>query len=243
MFRSKKKNLEKQIEADKGIYYKEESAEYYDEYYNSLIEGGAIGIVASIYHKKLESRHNSKFSTVLEVGAGSGQHFKYVKHDFDTYISSDLRKPAEQLNLGSDKRLEFRVLDAQNLESIETGSIDRLIATCVLPHLPDPESALKEWRRVVKDGGVLDLYIPAEPSILLDIAQRLTTKRKVQSFGLDYSKMRYSGHRMHYPLLIMLINNIFSEDQLEVRHFPLRIPYWQFSLWSTFRIRKSAIDS
>ena len=92
---------------------------------------------------------------------------------------------------------------------------------------------------MLKPGGVLDAYVPCEPSILLDIAQRLTSKRKVEKLGLKYEIIRYRGHRNHYPYLKMMLESTFNSDNIRVKHFPLGIRYWQFSLWSTFRITKS----
>ncbi len=56
--------------------------DYYNKSYNDVIETGAVGYVASIYHKMLESGHKRKFETVLEIGAGTALHFKYVRHEF-----------------------------------------------------------------------------------------------------------------------------------------------------------------
>jgi ubiquinone/menaquinone biosynthesis C-methylase UbiE len=213
--------------------------EFYDESYKEVIESGAIGKVASIYHKMLESGHKRKFDTVLEIGAGTGLHFKYIKHDFSKYISSDIRNPGKKLEKISDERHEFLILNAENLETFKNESIDRIVIICVLPHLNDPEKALGEFARVLKKGGVMDIYVPCEPSLLLGIAQRLSTKVKMERLGYDYEKIIRREHRNHYPLLRMLILEIFENDDVVIRHFPPGIKFWQFSLFSTFRISKT----
>jgi ubiquinone/menaquinone biosynthesis C-methylase UbiE len=124
--------------------------EYYEKSYNYVIETGAVGFVASIYHKMLESGHNKKFETVLEIGAGTALHFKYVNHDFGKYISSDIRDPGDKLEKILDIRHEFKILDAEDLVEMKDESVDRIVVTCVLPHLSDPEKALTEWSRVLK---------------------------------------------------------------------------------------------
>jgi phosphatidylethanolamine/phosphatidyl-N-methylethanolamine N-methyltransferase len=166
------------------------SNDYYEKDYNLVVETGCVGFMASVYHRMLESGHNEKFGLCLEIGAGRGQHFKYVKHDFDRYISSDIRDFSKNSEHILDRRHEFQIQNAESLEAFADGSIDRLIVTCVLAHLTHPEKALTEWKRVVRAGGILDIYVPCEPSLLLSIAQKLTTKIKVEKLGWNYFRIR-----------------------------------------------------
>jgi phosphatidylethanolamine/phosphatidyl-N-methylethanolamine N-methyltransferase len=214
--------------------------EYYEDSYNYVIQSGAIGKVAGIYHKMLERGHKKKFDTVLEIGAGTCQHFKFVEHDFDKYISTDIREPGDRIEKIQDSRHIFRLLNAEDLSSLSDESIDRLVVTCVLPHLQDPEKALKEWRRVVKIDGIIDIYVPCEPSILLGIAQKFTTKIKVEKLGYNYEKIQYREHRNHFPMMRMLINDVFETDIIKRRNFPPGISNWYFSLFVTFRIKKTS---
>ena len=216
--------------------------EYYENDYSKVIESGSVGRVAAIYHKMLEMGHRKNLPFCLEIGAGNAQHFKYVKHGFDKYISSDIRKPGEKIDAISDPRHEFKILDAEDLSSFESESVDRIIATCVLPHLGNPEKALREWKRVVKKGGVLDIYVPCEPSLLLGIAQIMTTKKKVERLGWNYERLQYREHRHHYPMLRMLIKEIFEKDIIEVRNFPPGVKFWQLKLFSVYRISIVKLD-
>lgn len=213
--------------------------EYYESAYSGVVETGAVGKVASIYHKMLEKGHKRKFEICLEIGAGTAQHFKYILHDFEKYTSSDIPNPGNNLKEIHDTRHEFKELDPENLACIEDKAIDRLIATCVLPHLSNPEKALREWARVVKAGGVLDLYLPCEPSLMLGFVQRLTTKRKVEKLGWNYERIQYREHRNHYPMLRMLVKEIFEDDKIKVRNFPPGIKFWQLGLFRTYRIIKA----
>ena len=214
------------------------SNEYYEKDYNLVVETGCVGFMASVYHRMLESGHNEKFGLCLEIGAGRGQHFKYVKHDFDKYISSDIIDFSKNSEHILDRRHEFQIQNAESLEAFADGSIDRLIVTCVLAHLTHPEKALTEWKRVVRAGGILDIYVPCEPSLLLSIAQKLTTKIKVEKLGWNYERIQYREHRNHYPMIRMLINDVFQDSKITKRHFPPRLSFWQLSLFSTFRIFK-----
>ncbi|MBF0594251.1 MAG: class I SAM-dependent methyltransferase [Candidatus Omnitrophica bacterium] len=52
------------------------------------------------------------------------------------------------------------VMDAQEL-TFADGSFDAVIASDILEHLADPARALASWRRVLKPGGKLLVFVPA----------------------------------------------------------------------------------
>ena len=52
--------------------------------------------------------------------------------------------------------------DAQFLESVEDGSLDFVHSSHCLEHLVDPEEGLRNWFRVVRDGGYLVITVPDE---------------------------------------------------------------------------------
>lgn len=84
---------------------------------------------------------------VLEVGAGTGK----LQDVVDDYVGLDLshtvrrffHKPFVQ---GSATALPFR-----------DGEFDVIWTITVIEHVPEPELALREMRRVLKDGGILYL--------------------------------------------------------------------------------------
>ena len=58
--------------------------------YSSYQDEGTVGMMMEICHKKLEDNiHLKKLKKnckVLEIGAGSSPHLKYVKHKYERYI-------------------------------------------------------------------------------------------------------------------------------------------------------------
>lgn len=52
------------------------------------------------------------------------------------------------------------IREATNLKGIKNGSYDCVISSHVLEHVANPLRALFEWKRVLKDGGVLLLVVP-----------------------------------------------------------------------------------
>lgn len=94
--------------------------------------------------------HDLANARVLEVGAGSGQ----LQDLVDDYTGLDIAASARRyfhkpFVVGSATALPF-----------EDNSFDAVWSVWVLEHVPNPEQALREIRRVVKPGGLI-LHAPA----------------------------------------------------------------------------------
>lgn len=94
---------------------------------------------------------------LLDVGCGPGT----ITIDLATRVapgrvlgvdaSADV---IEQAKAAGDERVEFTVADAYRLD-LPDESFDVVHAHQVLQHLTDPLTALTEWRRVLRTGGLL----------------------------------------------------------------------------------------
>jgi len=101
------------------------------------------------------------FDRVLELGATDFNHLTFVRHGFLEYVVSDVdttileaTPPPPRTGVISVKRL-----DASNLSLYPDNYFDRIIATCLLLHLDKLETVLSEWRRVLKPGGYISIYL------------------------------------------------------------------------------------
>ena len=137
---------------------------YYAKHYELVHGSGRLKDAASLLHKRLERRRRptDRFPLTVEVGAGRFEHYPVVRHQRDRYVATDIRVPSANATYraiaegtGPDG-LEFQRMDALSL-SFEDGSVDRLVASCLLIHLPDPMAAVKEWQRVCGTHGVIDM--------------------------------------------------------------------------------------
>src|ERR1700722_16544061 len=148
---------------------------------------GNVGRAVAVAHRQMERGVDERFATVLEVGAGTGQHRENGHHAYEKYVETDLRTPERtEESLGANATLIREQADAASLDYPD-GTFDRLIATCLLMHLPDPEHALAEWRRVVRVGGLVTIYVPSEPGLAVRVTRACTTARKLRKLGFaDY---------------------------------------------------------
>lgn len=209
--------------------------EYYDKYYEEVFNKGMISQFSNVMHKYIELPYRKKsFETILEVGSGHGQHFKHVTCGYERYIELDLRDlEGKEVVSGARYLLQG---DAEDLQSFDDDSIHRLIATCLLVHLPNPEKALMEWRRVVRANGTLDIYVPCEPGILLRAFRFFTTVPKSKKLGINHKSMHYREHRNTYILCDILISETFTNDEIKTSRFPWPMPGWNFRLFDVYRI-------
>jgi ubiquinone/menaquinone biosynthesis C-methylase UbiE len=214
---------------------------FYRHDYEKVYSDIRIRYLLRLVHKKLEKPFlNKKKLEILEVGAGHGQHFALTKLRTKRYVELDIQ--------------EFKNLDVNNLKSIQNGRIrtignaitlkefkanefNGIIATCLLAHLSDMELALKNWRRVVRNGGLITVYVPCEPGILLRLARFFTTKKWISNLGYNHSNVHWTEHRNHFLGMRTAISRVFNSDLVEEKKFPFSYFIWDLNLYSIFIIQ------
>jgi len=213
--------------------------DYFAGDYQQVMYTGAVGYFSRLTHRLMDRPFRSvRTPVVLEVGAGAGQHANYAETDFDRYYITDISAEVIGHYAGSDERMIARVADAENLIDFADESVDRVVATCLLAHLTNPETALNEWRRVVKPGGNLSIYVPAEPGMLLRLLRHVAVVPKARKIGNDHLAIVYRHHRNHYPSMKTIITSVFAEDNVIRKRFPTRLLGWNFSLFEIYHITK-----
>lgn len=96
---------------------------------------------------------------VLDVACGRGGFTDILHHSLKSYgkmIGIDLREDAlaKANEYFGEAAVQFEVMDAEKIEYPDE-TFDLVSCAFSLHHLPDPEAALVEMRRVLKPGGTL----------------------------------------------------------------------------------------
>jgi len=218
--------------------------EYYKNYYTKILSSSVVGFVARMTHQSLETRimidESESNIKVLEIGAGQGEHRKYVKHNYSEYWETDIRiEPLldKYSNLDKNNRIKVIKLDANNLESIPTQSFHRIILTCVLVHLQNPIQTLQELKRIVRNGGTISMYIPCEPSIVLRLSRYFTTVQAAKKLGVDHLHFHYLEHKFHYLYIKHAIDEVFTQHKILRVRWPFHFLSWGSNLWEVVHIR------
>lgn len=186
---------------------------YDDSNYSSPLQLAVMRASHILTEKHFQER--DYFPRVLEIGSGTGEHLKFVKHAFDQYILSDLdpkmlEVAKRKINNKFVDRLLFETQSGEGLGYAD-NSFDRLIATHVLEHIYQPHLALKEWRRVVKNGGILSILIPTDPGIAWRLGRHLGPRRNAVAQGIPYDYLMAREHVNPCNNLISLLRYYFPE--------------------------------
>jgi ubiquinone/menaquinone biosynthesis C-methylase UbiE len=83
--------------------------------------------------------------------------------------------------------------DATDLTSIGNGNYDFLLSSHCLEHVANPIKALVEWRRILKDGGMLVLALP-DPEYTFDHKRARTTFEHILQ---DYEQKTDESDQTH----------------------------------------------
>lgn len=193
-------------------------------------------------HRVLERRFRETdfFSSVIEVGAGTCQHLQHVRHGFDRYVATDLdeamlRIGRARLPENTRATVELSVQNAGVL-GYPDASFDRLIATHVLEHLPDPADVLREWHRVVRPGGILSIVLPCDPGMMWRFGRHLGPRRTATRAGLAYDYFMAREHINSIFNLVTLIRYYF--ESVDESWYPLRVPFADANLFYVCHIRR-----
>jgi glycosyltransferase involved in cell wall biosynthesis len=143
---------------------------------------------------------------ILEIGSGLGSmtrhilgHGRVTASDISSFCLSELRR-----TFGENENVEVRYLDITRNSAPETGLYDTIVCLNVLEHLGDDREALQHMHRLLRPGGRLILYVPANPRLYCGIDRTVGHHRRYEMGDL-LGKMRETGfqvtHQRHHNTL------------------------------------------
>jgi SAM-dependent methyltransferase len=218
------------------LYHAEDFPDAYDEANYS----GLTGFVMKAGHRLLERPFapTIAFERCIEVGAGTGDHLDFIRHGFGEYLLTDTSQPmleAAKQRHGARAGVRFAVRDAR-LADADAASCDRLIASHVLEHLPEPHAVLRQWARAIKPGGVLSILLPCDPGLMWRFGRTLGPRRKAKRLG--YADYDFLMAREHVNAITNLVTFLrYYWPNLEERWWPTGIPFSDINLMYAANIR------
>lgn len=173
------------LQEDKG-----HSENYFGDYRDFWWNKAFLDLTA----KRLEI---SKHSSLLDVGCGQGHWTRIIaqylnKNSDITAVDSDPRWYSENLELQEalqnlEMSFSLKKGDAQDLP-FEDNSFDLVTCQTVLIHVPNPQKAIAEMKRVLKPGGTL---LCVEPNnIIQSLTKTSLTKNDTIEETMDHIKYR-----------------------------------------------------
>ena len=212
--------------------------------YNDVYYTGALGLFERWAHNALEkSERIESQSSILDIGGGDGQHVTYLSGRFTRYTIFDMLDHSTKLNPsipdGDLPKVDFVIGNAEKLP-FENDSFDRVVVTCLLHHVDSPASVLKECRRVLRNGGLLSLYLPNDPGMVYRWIRHFGAHKKyAKKTKRPITEIKYLWaieHKNHVLGLSTIIKNIFQADYVRRRSYPLPAGSWNLNLFQIYQI-------
>ncbi len=211
-----------------------------------MISQGFVGKLQTRVHRLLErGLSKAEYRNILELGAGGLEHLQYTALTYDRYLATDIRYSKEEIQrlreanvLKDFVRVQLKLVDAES-PRLNSLHFDLILATCVLIHLKNPEKALVAWKTLIKPGGEIAIYVPAEPGLFLRIGRRLFIRPKHRKLGIHNSDLLYAReHVTSFSVLNSLIREVFSDCQIKAAYWPIPIlRSWNLNAAIVFTIR------
>jgi len=217
---------------------------YYKEFYSKMMGHGSDGILSLLWkypHMVMEKPFKSNSGLrILELGFGEGEHLGFVTSNYSEYIATDI--DSERLDRIRESLPDRVTLQKCNASSIPFAdeSFDRVIATCLIAHLANPEESLREWRRVLKPGGRLTIYVPCEPGFALRLFRRLFTAPKAKRLGFEGFNLYIARDHINDSFRILnLAAEVFREDRFKQVFRPFVFRSWYLNLFCVVQVERS----
>jgi len=211
------------------------TARYKDHAYSGL-----MGFFMNHCHKQLENFKFSKnISKVLEIGAGSAPHYKFIKHSYDEYhIVETSNTVLEKYN--DNPKVKATNYDGKILP-FENNYFDRIIISHCLEHIYYPEKFLFEMMKKLKTGGVLSISLPTDPGLLFRLGRfylklfSIKKKYKLSSKKFDY--MNATEHVNSIFNLYSIIKYNYP-DLAKESYLPFKVKSFDLNLFYNVHIVK-----
>ena len=218
--------------------------DFYENYYASIFsKSGLSSKFNSQTHRALETGMERKGNlpsdgeySILEIGAGKGEHFEYVAKPWGKYVMLDiLPQPKEFSKFKGASWVKADICGP----GLEIGKFDRVISMCVFHHLDDPGSAMENIKKSLNSGGVFSLFLPSDPGVLNRIVRKLFVTPRARKLGFEhYELLNAREHRNHYWGLKKELEHQFRDFEISRKYYPFRIPAGNLSLFSIWHIKK-----
>lgn len=131
----------------------------------------------------------------IEIGAASYREFglNTLNVDINDNQNADTVYCKRQLELAGRVAKVDVVAPGDNLP-FEDNSWDFVLTSHVLEHFFDPIKALKEWNRVVKDGGYICLILPDKTKTVDKVRERTTLSELIDRHANGASSSEIAAH-------------------------------------------------
>ncbi len=208
-----------------------------DNIYNQHLYTGLNGILMRYCHRKLEkSFPKIKCKKVLEIGAGSEPHYKYLENKDLKYYILELKGQRKRIN----KKFIYKFYNGKKIP-FKDKEFDRIILSHTLEHIPYPEEFLNQVVKKVRKGGVISISLPTDPAVMWRIGRLFNKlfkiKKSLNTSSLEYDYMNSIEHINSFFNLYNIINYNFR-GKLKDDFLPFKINLPDLNLFYNVHLTK-----
>ncbi len=110
--------------------------------------------------------------TVVDIGCGTGRHWPVLLASGPVSLTGyDVSRGMLDKLLSKFPQARVGLIGEDGIAPLFTGSVDIIVSTLALAHMPNPEPVLRNWARALKPGGCL-LLTDFHPAALSHGAKR-----------------------------------------------------------------------
>ena len=145
--------------------------------------------------------------TIVDVGCGTGRFSAALANTFEADVigfDPSITMLKEATSNVSHRRVQFLVGDSEHI-SLTGSSADLVYLSMVYHHIPDPDSAAREFKRVLRPGGFVCIR-----NSTLDLLDQVSYLKYFPS------AMKYNSHRI--PLQRDVINTLQTNGFTLLKH-------------------------
>jgi ubiquinone/menaquinone biosynthesis C-methylase UbiE len=216
---------------------------FYSQYFGRMCCGSSgkgkfAKRAISSTHRKMEHNLSEEFfRNVLELGGGDGEHLNFVSHNFEKYTIVDLRESELTEVFKKDLRISCQIANAESLP-FDDNSFDRVIVTCLLHHVDNPEKVLLEIDRVLKNTGTASIFLSFDPGLAVRLLRFISTARTARRLGfVGYDLMNARDHKNHIGSLIISARHVLRHRKMEEKWYPLHVRSWNINGYMILTLR------
>ncbi len=154
--------------------YKETTSKFFDKIAKSYVTTSDGRHSQALYEPVLQKLITFPFSSILDNGCGPGEFLSFISKKKDVALAGVDISP-QMMRIAGEKlgeQADIRLGDSEELPW-EDNSFDVVVCINAFHHYPNPQKALNEMHRVLKQEGLLILADPWLPSPAIQLTNLL----------------------------------------------------------------------
>ncbi|MCX6784017.1 MAG: class I SAM-dependent methyltransferase [candidate division WWE3 bacterium] len=201
--------------------------EYYPDFQDEWCNNFLIKLALDPGHRFIAHEGRDISGQILDIGCGNGYHAHFERIDASrNYIALDID---EQKTIKISKPYIQKVVADCCKTPFQDRSIDLIIASHILEHLPNLPKALEEFNRILKTNGKLIVVIPCDPGWLWKFLTSFTPSRIIlKKRGVNYDEMMKTEHINSFNNCLETIKKYFTIKK--IRYLPLYIHNYNLNI-------------